>query len=215
MPVLTGPAIVSLVERSRTKSPEIEFLPFLDIIPFDPARAGPNSYDVCLGNELRVYGTQEEYDHWAESERLYTMPPGMTHHTPVLDVREEMPTAKFTIPESGYILRPGVLYLGSTIEKTKCAGLVPWLDGRSSVGRLGLSIHVTAGRGDDGFGMDTSGGCSWTLEMSVVHPVRIYPGMRIGQLTFMLVMGTRKPYHGRYAYQHGPTPSRLWEDGGV
>ena len=117
-----------------------------------------------------------------------------------------------TIPKEGYVLYPGVLYLGCTVERTQCAGLVPWLDGRSSVGRLGLSIHVTAGRGDSGFGMADPEGCTWTLEMSVIQPLRIYAGVRIGQLTFMTLEGEQTSYDGRYTKQDGPVASRLWKD---
>jgi dCTP deaminase len=87
-----------------------------------------------------------------------------------------------------------------------CAGLVPWLDGRSSVGRLGISVHSTAGRGDDGFFG------RWTLEVSVVHPVRVYPGMKVGQVTFFDLRGERRPYRGKYQNQDAAVASKLWED---
>lgn len=116
------------------------------------------------------------------------------------------------IPDAGYILEPGRLYLGSTVEKTSCEGLVPWFDGRSSVGRLGLFVHVTAGRGDDGFGACEAGMSTWTLEMVAVQPIRIYAGVRIGQISFIKLDGARKPYQGKYRLQEGPRPSELWRD---
>ena len=79
----------------------------------------------------------------------------------------------FEITKEGFVLQPGVLYLGVTEEYTETHNAVPFLEGKSSIGRLGIDIHATAGKGDVGF-------CNtWTLEISCVHPVRVYPGMPI------------------------------------
>lgn len=201
--ILTGPEIVRLVERTRAarESGYPPVLPLLDIDPFDPATVGPNSYDVRLADKLLVYGP-------SDTDRAAGRPAGV----PVLDTDTNNPTAEIPIPIEGIILWPGTLYLGSTVERTATAGLVPWLDGRSSIGRLGIQIHATAGRGDDGFGVGVSGGCAWTLEITVTHPVRVRPGLRIGQLTFFTMRGDRKPYRGRYSDQTGPVASRLWRD---
>lgn len=102
-----------------------------------------------------------------------------------------------------------MLYLAATVERTVAHGLTSWLDGRSSVGRMGLSVHVTAGRGDDAW-MGR-----WTLELTAVtHPVKVYTGMRIGQVTYFMLQGERKPYNpdGKYSQQDGPTPSRMYLD---
>ena len=90
------------------------------------------------------------------------------------------------IPKEGLLLQPGTLYLGRTLEYTETHGMVPMLEGRSSVGRLGLFVHVTAGFGDIGF-------CGyWTLEMFAVQPVRIYAGVaicqRLSPLAFMALI---------------------------
>lgn len=211
MSVLSGPEIVRIIERTRAElargiavirtPPE----PEIDIVPFRPDNVGPNSVDVRLSETLLVYRVARPRSLWDRIRWAFGW-------RPCLDALSKNATERIEIPPDGYVLRPGVLYLGSTIEKTTCANCVPWLDGRSSVGRLGIQIHMTAGRGDDGFGELETQGCSWTLEITCVHPVRIYPGMRIGQLTFLKLIGQRKPYRGRYSHQSGPpVASRFWE----
>lgn len=153
----------------------------IEIDPFVPEYVGPNSIDIRLGDTLRVY---------------------VSCLTP-LDSRKKNPTAEFTISGFGSALQPGFLYLGSTVERVKTRGLVPWMDGRSSIGRLGIGVHVTAGRGDDGFDGH------FTLEITAVQPVIIYPGMRIAQVSFFELKGERRPYTGRYQGQSGPTASRF------
>ena len=129
------------------------------IEPFDPEVLGSNSYDVRLSRFLATY-TDE-----------------------VLDAKKHNKTTHFEIPAEGYVLTPGNTYLGSTIEYTETHRHVPFLEGKSSVGRLGIDIHATAGKGDVGF-------CNhWTLEMSVTQPVRVYEGMPIAQLIYFEVEG--------------------------
>lgn len=209
MSILTGPEIVRIVSRTRgfREAGTTPPLPMIDIDPFDESRAGPNSYDVLLGNKLRVYTL-----YTPAQLSMFMGLADLSNCRTYLDVREANPTHEIEIPESGYLLQPGVLYLGHTVERTMTAGCVPWLDGRSSIGRLGIQIHATAGRGDDGFGCNDVGGCSWTMEISVVHPVLVYPNLRIGQLTFFTIEGERLPYSGRYTKQDGPTASKLHEE---
>jgi dCTP deaminase len=129
------------------------------IEPYDRQFLGSNSYDVHLGKQLAVYVDK------------------------VLDAKKHNTITHFEIPEDGYVLQPGVLYLGVTEEYTETHSHVPFLEGKSSTGRLGIDIHATAGKGDVGF-------CNtWTLEISCVHPVRIYAGMPIGQLIYFPVDG--------------------------
>lgn len=94
------------------------------IEPFDEKKLNPNSYNLTLADELLVYDQ------------------------PVLDMKRPNPTSHLTIPEEGMVLQPHRLYLGRTEEYTRTEGYVPMLEGRSSTGRLGLFIHVTAGFGD-------------------------------------------------------------------
>ncbi len=135
------------------------------IEPFDRAKLGTNSYDVHLGPTLAVYDAA------------------------VLDARKHNTISHFDIPEEGIVLQPGRLYLGVTAEYTETHATVPFLEGKSSVGRLGIDIHATAGKGDVGF-------CNyWTLEISVSMPVRVYAGMPVGQLIYFTVSGAIENYY--------------------
>ena len=122
-----------------------------DIIidPFREEQVNPNSYNLRLHNELMVYDK-----------------------TP-LDMKKDNMASKIIIPEEGLLLESRKLYLGRTIEYTETHNLVPMLEGRSSVGRLGLFVYVTAGFGDVGF----KG--YWTLEIFCVQPIKIYPSVEI------------------------------------
>jgi dCTP deaminase len=129
------------------------------IEPFDRACLGTNSYDVHLGKYLANYKNR------------------------VLDAKMHNEIEHFEIPKDGFVLQPNLLYLGVTMEYTETHSHVPFLEGKSSTGRLGIDIHATAGKGDVGF-------CNtWTLEISVQQPVRIYAGMPIGQLIYFVVEG--------------------------
>ncbi|MEO1385590.1 MAG: dCTP deaminase, partial [Bacteroidota bacterium] len=98
---------------------------------------------------------------------------------------------EIVIPAEGYVLQPNTLYLGVTEEYTETHGHVPFLEGKSSIGRLGIHIHATAGKGDVGF-------CNtWTLEITVAQPVRVYGGMPIGQLIYFEVNGEVLNYYNR------------------
>lgn len=131
----------------------------IKVEPFDLACLGTNSYDVHLGKTLALY----------ESD--------------VLDAKAHNKIKTFEIPEEGYVLMPDKFYLGVTHEYTETLAHVPFLEGKSSVGRLGIDIHATAGKGDVGF-------CNhWTLEISVKQPVRVYAEMPIGQLIYFEVKG--------------------------
>jgi dCTP deaminase len=136
------------------------------IDPFDVSRLGSNSYDVHLGKWLAVYKDE------------------------ILDAKAHNKIDTFEIPEDGYILLPSKLYLGVTEEYTETRNYVPFVEGKSSIGRLGIDIHATAGKGDAGF-------CNtWTLEISVKQPVRIYSGMPIGQLIYFEISGeVNTPYN--------------------
>lgn len=158
------------------------------IEPFRADCLGTNSYDVHLGKYLAVY-----------SDR-------------VLDARRHNQVEHFEIPEEGFVLQPGTLYLGVTEEYTETHGSVPFLEGKSSVGRLGIDIHATAGKGDVGF-------CNtWTLEISCVQPVRVYAGMPIGQLIYFAVEGNIENYYNRkvnakYTERtNRPVESMMWKN---
>lgn len=153
------------------------------IDPYDPAQLNPNSYNLRLHNELMVYDN------------------------PVLDMKKPNPTSPLVIPEEGLELEPNKLYLGRTVEYTETDGLVPMLEGRSSIGRLGLFVHVTAGFGDVGF-------CGfWTLEIFCVQPIRIYAGVEVCQIYYHTIAGEYEKYKsGKYQNNQGIQPSLLYRD---
>jgi dCTP deaminase len=129
------------------------------IEPFNREKLGTNSYDVHLGKYLANYKSR------------------------VLDAKVHNEIEHFEIPKEGFVLQPNTLYLGVTMEYTETHAHVPFLEGKSSTGRLGIDIHATAGKGDVGF-------CNtWTLEISATQPVKIYAGMPIGQLIYFVVEG--------------------------
>ena len=161
---------------------------FIKIEPFRLDCLGSNSYDVHLGKILGVYVDS------------------------VLDARQHNRIETFEIPEDGYLLTPDNFYLGVTLEYTETLKHVPFLEGKSSVGRLGIDIHATAGKGDVGF-------CNyWTLEISVKKPVRVYTGMPIGQLIYFDVKGEIiTPYNVKSSAKYNdkqarPVESMMWKN---
>ncbi|GAB5465454.1 MAG: dCTP deaminase [Candidatus Kapaibacteriales bacterium] len=153
------------------------------IEPYDEKLINPNSYNLRLHNELMVYKNEE------------------------LDMKEPNEVEKLIIPEEGLLLERNKLYLGRTVEHTSTDKYVPMLEGRSSIGRLGLFIHVTAGFGDVGF----SG--FWTLEIFCVQPIRIYPNVEICQIYYHDILGDYDIYKsGKYQNNKGIQPSLLYKD---
>jgi dCTP deaminase len=131
----------------------------IKVEPYDRECLGSNSYDVHLGGTLAIYK-----DH-------------------MIDAKKHNEIEYIDIPDEGFVLYPHIFYLGVTLEYTETHAHVPFLEGKSSTGRLGIDIHATAGKGDVGF-------CgNWTLEISVKQPVKIYKGMPIGQLIYFPVDG--------------------------
>ncbi|NBC81852.1 MAG: dCTP deaminase [Bacteroidetes bacterium] len=153
------------------------------IEPFKKEQLNPNSYNLCLHNELVVYDKA------------------------VLDMKKPNPYHTLHIPNEGRLLNPGKLYLGRTAEYTETSSFVPMLEGRSSIGRLGLFVHVTAGFGDNGF----KG--YWTLEMFCVQPVKIYPFVPVCQIYYHTIKGEYSPYdNGKYQNNKGIQTSFLYQD---
>jgi len=158
------------------------------IEPYRRENLGTNSYDVHLGKFLATYTDR------------------------ILDARRHNKVDVFEIPPEGVVLQPGTLYLGVTEEYTETHNAVPFLEGKSSVGRLGIDIHATAGKGDVGF-------CNtWTLEISCVQPVRVYAGMPIGQLIYFRVDGEIENLYAtkanpKYANRTTrPVESMMWKN---
>ena len=167
------------------------------ISDFSPDRLNPNSYNLRLADEIAFYKSYpvEGRFKWDRKQNEEVELPLCDQ--PILDMAKENPIKTIKISSGGYILRPGILYLARTMEYTETHKFVPMLEGRSSVGRLGISIHSTAGFGDIGF-------CGyWTLEISCVQPVRIYPGVEICQIYYHTIDNSPWNLHGLKTYENG------------
>ena len=148
-----------------------------------------------------VYNERKSHE---RDEEIKSLPIIESNYLPPLDMHKKNETIEFQIPEEGYVLQPGVLYIGRTVERTATDRFIPMINGRSSGGRLGISIHICAGFGDIGFDG------TWTLEITVVEPVRIYPNEEIAQVCFFTPAGKKaKLYRGRYYKQEDATASRF------
>ncbi|MEU5193666.1 deoxycytidine deaminase [Streptomyces scabiei] len=148
----------------------------ITIDPFEPNLLNPNSYNYRLGSRL---------------EELTSRPadPAVLARTRTIDLTAD-----------GFVLQPGTVYLGTTAETIGSAEFVTSLIGRSSLGRLGCFLQISADLGQLGAVH------RWTLEITVVQPLRIYPGMRVGQVSFWRPVGSRSPYHGHYGTLSIPAP---------
>ncbi|MEK7198494.1 MAG: dCTP deaminase [Bacteroidota bacterium] len=160
----------------------------IKIVPYNREDLGSNSYDVHLGKCLATYVNAE------------------------LDAKKHNTIEYFDIPDEGFVLQPYAFYLGVTEEYTETHSHVPFLEGKSSTGRLGIDIHATAGKGDVGF-------CgNWTLEISCKQPVKIYKGMPIGQLIYFPVDGEievkyNQKINAKYSGQpNKPVESMMWKN---
>ena len=153
------------------------------IDPFNDDQLNPNSYNLKLYNELMVYKSD------------------------ILDTKCNNETEAINIPKEGFILEPGQLYLARTLEYTETRNLVPMILGRSSVGRLGITVHITSGFGDIGF-------CGyWTLQLTSIKKVRIYPYMKICQIFYHDILGEHDDYIStKYQNSNTIVPSQLYKD---
>ena len=156
--------------------------------PYNRNCLGTNSYDVHLSKYLACYIDD------------------------IIDAKRHNQVEHFEIADDGIVLHPGKTYLGSTLEYTETRSFVPFLEGKSSVGRLGIDIHATAGKGDVGF-------CNyWTLEISVSQPVRVYAGMPIGQLIYFKLEGeVEVDYQSKSSAKYNqrtpkPMESMMWKN---
>lgn len=155
----------------------------IEIIPFNKTQVNPNSYNLTLGKELFVYTETE------------------------LDCAKINSGKSFVIPPEGFVLQPGEFYIANTNEYTKTHSFIPQISGRSSIGRIGLTVHLASGFGEVGF----EG--KWTLILSVLVPVRVYPDMQIGQIYYFPVTGEyEKKYKGRYQTLTSSSGSKLYQD---
>lgn len=194
--ILTGPAIRGAVERGE-----------IDIDPFDPERLNPASYDLVLGSEVGMYTPIEQSfprEHVTDGSLVSEMASTFTLDS---SVREQLTVCEMSA--GGFVVKPRILYLMHTRERIHTRRYVPIIDGKSSIGRLGLLVHVTAGYGDPGFDGQ------YTLEVvALAHPVIVYPGMRFAQMRFHLMHGEAPDYKeaGHYTGDdaRGPVRSASW-----
>jgi dCTP deaminase len=140
----------------------------ITIDPYTPSLVNPNSVNYRLGPSMRI------------------------HHSKVIDALGDHPTEEIVMPKNGMVLYPRRLYLGTTLERIGSDHFVPSLIGRSSLGRLGVFLQVSADLGNLGAVH------RWTLEIVVVQPIRLYPGMIVGQVSFWVPMGSVRPYDGHF-----------------
>ena len=236
---LTGPEILRQMRLNNPHNADSENpngKPNIIIRPFDEKFLGSNSYDLHLAPKMRVYKntipygmvpaivykdgrkySMEDWFSWKYRDiyddrndtyaKYLKGDPEYDFRNPkfLIDPSKANETIEFEIPETGAILNPQFGYLASTVEYTETHNLFPYIDGKSSLGRNFILNHHTAGRGDDGF-------CgTWTLEIRVLFPTVVYPGMRIGQIYYEEFKGNRKPYNknraSHYNGQSGPTPA--------
>jgi dCTP deaminase len=152
------------------------------IEPFSIDQITTNSYDFRLGARCKIYKDR------------------------ILDAAKQNPTIDIKLGDRGIVLKPNRLYLFNTLEKMGSNHFVPIIRGRSSVGRLGIFINITADL------IDIGSINQWTLQLHCVSPVRVYPGMLIGQVTFWKVAGEITLYNGKYAKYESPVPSLSFLD---
>ena len=190
--ILSGKEILKEMDNGNIK-----------IEPFNIKQLNPNSYNLRLSDELLIYDVPR-YEQSIDFDDKFRL----IHHYPVkpLDMRKDNPTKKIEIPEEGYTLYPGILYLAKTVEFTETHNFVPCVEGRSSIGRLGINIHITAGLGSVGFAGH------FVLEISVVQPVTIYPNSEICQIFYHEIKGEIEEYNGKYQNQTSTIASRIYEE---
>lgn len=152
------------------------------ISPFRKRQITPNAYDFRLGDRCCIYTAKS------------------------LDSGTQNKTRTFAIPPEGIMLEPTRIYLVNTEETMGSHRYVPIIRGRSSVGRLGIFIDVTADL------IDLGSVNQWTLQLHAVQPVRVYHGMLIGQVTFWRTYGRRKQYSGKYLHRSSPAASLSYLD---
>lgn len=152
------------------------------ISPFSSDQINPNSYDFRLGNVIKTYKNN------------------------ILDPKVKQETNSVIIDENGLTLFPDKIYLGHTFETMGSDFYVPIIRAKSSIARLGLFVHVTADL------IDIGSYNEWTLQLHAVQPVKIYPKMLIGQVTFWKVQGEIKLYKGKYQGSKGPYESQIYKD---
>ncbi len=213
--ILSGQKISRIVNETKVQKQLDVFdsavcRPSVDIEPFNPENINPHSCNLTIGNKLLIYEVARPLHDWYRETEKHGAAIFSGPNPPLpkaLNPRKKNPTVEFIVDEEeGFTLYPGIIYLANTIEKVTAYGLAPQIDGRSSFGRLGLIIHLTAGYIDSGF----SG--NYTLELTVIQPFILFPFVPICQVTFEHIDGNVTDYTGKYNGQTDPTPSRSYQE---
>lgn len=186
----------------------------LEITPMDISHLGPCSYDLTIGDKIGFYplltdnGQMVYYgqvtadidpDRFGPTAAMNPEDVGVTHivQRPMIDLAEYQDMIITDIPETGYVLYPGNVYLCQVNEELNCLGVVPEVSGRSKIARAGLEVHLTAGFGNLGDKF------KYILELKPTYPTKIYPNMRLAQVRFHTVEESYKPgtitYRGTYS----------------
>lgn len=189
MSILSGQQILAEVEAGR-----------IEIDPFRKEHVNPASIDLTLGDEVAKVEPNT-------TELLQVDVDGRSVIS-YIDVKEQVTGQRFRIPPKGIVLHPRHLYLMHTAESIYTKHYVGVLDGKSSLARVGVTVHLTAGYFDPGYRGQG------TLEVTTVYPVRLYAGMRICQMRFHELSGEADDYQAKGHYtgdQRGPQPSRIHE----
>ena len=169
--ILTGQEIEKQVKNKR-----------ITLSPFNPENINPNSYNVELGDYLKVYEDS------------------------ILDSHKPLKTRVIPIPDYGLVLEPNKIYLGFTKEIIGSDYFVPTITGRSSTGRLGLFVQITADLVDIGFVGNL------TFQLHAVQPLKIYKVMKLGQIMFWKPKVKIRLYHGKYQNSQGPQEIKVYID---
>lgn len=192
--ILSGPEIRKQIELGR-----------ITVDPYDPRRINPASIDLTLGKGVSIY--RNNY-----TTHVFSKNPGDGSNIDafnggVWDSKESQEVDNFEMGEKGWVLKPNIGYLLHTAERVTTNHFVPVLDGKSSVGRAFILVHYTAGYGDPGFDGQ------YTLEVTALSPIRIYPGMRFCQIRFHTLVGEPLLYTEKGHYKGtaamGACPSQL------
>jgi len=154
----------------------------ITIEPFDADLVNPNSYDFRLGRTILRYTGEE------------------------IDPRRDNPVETLEIPEDGFVIPRGTFFLGHTLEVMGSTLYAPIIRAKSSVARLGLFVHVTADL------IDIGSINQFTLQLYATHTIRVFAGMRIGQVTFWKAQGDITLYDGKYQGSVGPVASQSYRD---
>jgi len=154
----------------------------ITIEPYNYSDINPNSYNYTLGDYVKVYKNK------------------------ILDSKQKQEVEIIKIPDDGLIIYPDKIYLGFTEEIIGSDYYVPVITGRSSTGRLGLFVQITSDLVDIGFKGRL------TLQLHSTQPVKIYKGMKIGQIMFWKIFGDVDLYKGKYQNSKVPRESEVWRD---